>query len=283
MRQKDNMMLYQLSAENFHLAQPLFAGEYDLAVQSALAGESPAELYVDDPHAPQAGFLILWNQKIYLAGDPTRAAFSQACAALVKERFTPLASEEEPIACTIAFTPLSWADTLASLFAESTAHRVERQYYRIHLRAPLPPPALPAGFVLRKVDKALVEETSLRYHNYVVEEMLSEAPSVAAFLQGRFGFCLQHGQELIGWCMSEYNHDNHCELGIATAPAFRRRGLATATAQATMAYAQARGITTIGWHCWKENIPSSNLALKLGFELVEDYPVWFCRFGKKPA
>ncbi len=276
-------MLYQLSSGNFHLAQPLFAGERHLAVHSTLAGESPAELYVDDPQTPQAGFLILWNHQMYLAGDPSRAAFSQALATLLHERFTRLASEEEPIVCTIAFTPLSWADTLASLFAESEAHRAERQYYRIHLHAPLPPPVLPAGFVLRKVDEALVAESSLRYHEYLLEEMLSEAPSVAAFLQGRFGFCLQYGQELIGWCMSEYNYGDHCELGIATAPAFQRRGLATATAQATMAYAQAQGITTIGWHCWKKNIPSSNLAMKLGFELVEDYPVWFCHFGKKPA
>jgi RimJ/RimL family protein N-acetyltransferase len=113
--------------------------------------------------------------------------------------------------------------------------------------------------------------------------MLSEAPSAAFFLQHRFGFCLQHGQELVGWCLSEYNHDGQCELGIETLPASQRRGLATATALATMAHAQAQGLTTIGWHCWKRNIPSSNLAQKLGFELVEDYPVWYCRFGKGTA
>ena len=276
-------MLYQLSPENFHLAQPLFASERHLAVYSALAGESPAELYVDNPHAPQTAFLTLWNQQMYLAGDPTRAAFSQALAAHLHERFTSLADEEGPRAHTLALTPHAWADTLASLFAERKAYPRERQYYRRRLDAPLPPPVLPAGFVLRQVDEALVAESSLRYHDYLVEEMLSETPSVATFLLGRFGFCLQHGQELMGWCMSEYNHGDHCELGIATASAFQRRGLATAAAQATMSYAQARGIIIIGWHCWKENIPSSNLARNLGFELVENYPVWYFPASDKLA
>lgn len=50
-------MLYQLALDNFHLAKPLFAPETRLAVTAALAGESPAELYVDDPATPQAATL----------------------------------------------------------------------------------------------------------------------------------------------------------------------------------------------------------------------------------
>jgi GNAT superfamily N-acetyltransferase len=276
-------MMYQLSRENFHLAQPLFAGGHHLAVLSALAGESPAELYVDNPQTPQAALLILWQYHLFLAGDPARAAFAQAIATLLCERYLPQTSNEEPVVRSIAFTPASWEDALATAFADIESSRAERQYYRIHLDKPVPPPTLPEGFVLRKVDAALVAESSLLHHNYLVEEMLSEAPSVAFFLQQRFGFCLQYGQELVGWCLSEYNHNHQCELGIETLPAFQRRGLATATALATMAEAQAQGITMIGWHCWKRNIPSSNLAQKLGFALVEDYPVWYCRFGKKTA
>ncbi len=276
-------MLYQLSLENFHLVEPLFADGHHLAIQSALAGESPAELYVDDPQTPQAALLHLWNGRIYLVGNPGRTAFTQAFATLLRERYTPQASAEEPIGRAIDFTPASWEGTLALAFAGIESSRAERQYYRIHLDTPVAQPVLPEGFVLRQIDATLVAESSLLYHNDLVEEMLSEAPTVAFFLQHRFGFCLQHGQELVGWCLSEYNHNQHCELGIATAPSLRRRGLATATALATMAEAQARGITSIGWHCWKRNVPSSNLAKKLGFKLVEDYPVWYCRFGKRTA
>jgi GNAT superfamily N-acetyltransferase len=276
-------MLYQLAPENVHLVQPLFAGGHHLAVQSVLAGESPAEVFVDDPQAPQAALLMLWNQRLYLAGNPARTAFAASFATLLHERYMPQASEERPRERAIAFTPAAWEHPLAALFADIEAFRVERQYYRLDLKESVPAPVLPEGFVLRSVDAGLVAESSLLAHADLMEEMLSEAPSVEAFLQQRFGFCLQYGQELVGWCLSEYNHAQHCELGITTASAYQRRGLALASAWATMAYAQTQGITTIGWHCWKRNIPSSNLAKKLGFELVQEAPVWYCRFGKRPA
>ncbi len=275
-------MLYQLFPDHFHLAQPLFDTGHHLAVAAAFSGEAPAELYVDDPRAPQAGILILWNHRIYLAGRPTNTAFSHAFAALLHERYTALATDEEPFGCMITYTPGSWEEVLPALFADIEAARAERQYYRLQIRTPIPPPALPEGFLLRRVDEALVAESALIAHESLVEEIHSEAPSVEAFHERRFGYCLQYGQELVGWCLSEYNNSDQCELGIATKPALQRRGLATATALATIAHAQSQGITSIGWDCWKNNIASSNLAQKLGFEKVEDYPVWYCRFGKQP-
>lgn len=276
-------MLYQLALENFHLTQSLFDTETRLAVTAVLAGESPAELYVDDPAAPQAAILILWNHRIYLAGSPINKEFSHAFSALLHERYVPQESAGRPFIRAVDFTPSSWEERLASLFTDIESFRAERQYYCIHLSKPIPPPSLPEGFVLRKVDEALLAQPSLGNYESLVEEIHSESPSVDDFLQRKFGYCLQYGQELVGWCLSEYNHGNQCELGIETLESFQRRGLATATALATMAHAQAEGIRTIGWHCWKRNIASSGLARKLGFEHVEDYPVWYCRFSSQPG
>ena len=61
---------------------------------------------------------------------------------------------------------------------------------------------------------------------------MSERPSVADFLARSFGYCLVHENQIIGWCMSEYNNGNRCELGIETAAPFRRRGLAAESATA---------------------------------------------------
>jgi len=45
----------------------------------------------------------------------------------------------------------------------------------------------------------------LRDLNYVIEEMQSERLSVEDFLQKSFGYCVIHDEEIMGWCMSEYN------------------------------------------------------------------------------
>ena len=273
-------MLHQLARHHFTRAEPIFGGNHLLAVTAALAGEAPAELFVDDPLAPQAALLILWNRRIYLAGAPENAAFAQAFARLLSERFVPLATDEKPCNCTIVYTPAAWEETLPTLFADIENGRAEREYYRLQLRQSAALPVLPEGFRLRSVDEALVAETMLLHHQELLAEMCSEAPSVPDFLRHRFGFCLQYGQELVGWCLSEYNHAGACELGIETIEAFQRRGLATAVALATIAHAQSQGITSIGWHCWKRNVASSNLAQKLGFEKIEEFPVWSCRFKK---
>lgn len=272
-------MLHQLSVERGDLARPLFAGlESHLAVAAAFAGETPAELFVDDVHAPRVGILLLQTRPIFVAGAPRDEAFPRAIAALLRERFAALTRDAGRV---ITYTPPSWEEHFATLFAESETARAERQYYRLQLRQPTPLPTPPEEFVLQKVDEALVAETSLANHQQLIAEMQSEAPSVAAFLRRQFGYCLQAGGELVGWCLSEYAHGDRCELGIETLRAFRRRGLATATALATLSHAHSAGIGTVGWHCWKENVASSALARTLGFELVEDYPVWRCRFGTR--
>ena len=68
---------------------------------------------------------------------------------------------------------------------------------------------------------------------------------------------------------------------MAGSPAPFEGQRALVTASTTIAHAQAQGITTIGWHCWKSNIASRQLALTLGFDLVEEYPVWYCRFARQ--
>lgn len=277
------MGFHQLAPDNFQLARHLFDTASHLAIVAALSGETPAEMYVDDPLAPSAALLIVLDHRIYLAGTPHDAAFSHAFAALLHDRYATMATDDAPVERAIAYAPPTWATTLPSLFTDAASHREDRLSYRLRLEAPLLPPSPPDGFTLRRIDAALVAESALIHHQALLDEMQSESPSVEDFLTHKFGYCLQYGQELAGWCLSEYNHGDRCELGIETLPPFRRRGLALVTAAATIAHAQAQGMAAIGWHCWKSNIASSNLAQRLGFELVEEYPVWYCRFARQSS
>ena len=274
------MGFHQLAPSNFQLARHLFDAESHLAIAAALAGETPAELYVDDPQAPRAALLIVLDRRIFLAGATHDATFTQGFAALLHERYTTSPPHDEPVQRTIAYSPHAWETVLPPLFADIESRRMERLSYRLRLNAPYMPPIPPDGFTLRQIDAALVAETTLVNHPALIAEMQSEAPAVADFLRSKFGYCLQYGGELTAWCLSEYNHGDRCELGIETLSPFRRRGLALVTAGATVAHAQAHNITTIGWHCWKHNVASSALAQRLGFELVEEYPVWYCRFAR---
>lgn len=277
-------MLHQLAPADFARARPLFGGDHaHLAIASALAGESPADLYVDGPQEPRAGLLLLWNGRLFLTGEPGDGPFARALAPLLRERYTLQAREGEPVYCAIAYDPAGWEVYLPALLSDIESARTEHEYYEWRLTAPVVPPALPADFRLRPVDAALVADASLGHHEALLNETQSEAPSVAAFLAHRFGYCIQRGDDLVAWCLSEYNHGARCELGIETQQPYQRRGLGRTVALATIAHAQRAGITTIGWHCRKQNLPSSALARHLGFAKVSDHSVWVCQFTQPPA
>src|SRR5947209_1682155 len=101
-------MLHELAPDAFHLARDVFDGEFDLAVVAALAGETPAELYVDDPDAPRAGLLILRDHRFYLAGAPRDEGFPHAVASMLQRRYGSRSAGEEPFVCTIVYTPNGW-------------------------------------------------------------------------------------------------------------------------------------------------------------------------------
>jgi RimJ/RimL family protein N-acetyltransferase len=275
--------MYRLAHGEAHLARPVFAAlAIHLAVGAGLAGEAPSEIFVDDLRQPQVGVLLPWNRhRVYVAGTLSSQAFRGELAALLRQRYMPGATGEQPFEAIICYAPDAWGQALADDLADISTRELERRYYRLLDRPDTPPAPLQAGFSLHRVGAAVLEDASLTNRDELVNDMLSEAPSVEAFLRDRFGYCARHGEELAGWCLSEYNHGERCELGVETLPRYQWLGTARATASATLAHARSVGIREVGWHCWSANSASIGLALRLGFTEVTRYAVRFCRFGSR--
>ena len=130
---------------------------------------------------------------------------------------------------------------------------------------------MPESIHLHMVDADLLANTNLKHLDTLKEEMISERPSVEDFLSKGFGVCAIHENELAGWCLSEYNADGRCEIGIETTSEFRKRGLATALTLAFLEHAFSHNIKEVGWHCFKRNESSAKTARKAGFDKVCDY------------
>ena len=94
------------------------------------------------------------------------------------------------------------------------------------------------------------------------------------FCAASFGFCIQHGDELVAWAFSEYNTGGRCEVGIATVEEVPADGLG-----------HGRGIGA-GRACHRNWLSHHWLALlgeqhafgcpgarRAGFEHRLDYPV----------
>ncbi len=261
-----------------HLGQ-LFSGFSDyLAVSAALAGQSPATVYLDDLLQPNVALLHV-QRRFFLAGNANLPGVIQALNNLFKEQLYPQARAAGDEGYVLHFTE-HWANVIKDgVLAGMNSDLYWAQYYHFHIGQEhlnnQPPMALPDGFSIQIVDRKMVERQDLENRHELFLEMQSERPSVDAFLEKSFGLVLIKGNcQVAGWCLSEYNLGDRCEVGIAVDARFRRLGLGTALGKAFIDQAVGLGYREIGWHCWQWNQPSQAAALKIGFAFEHERPAY---------
>jgi hypothetical protein len=276
-------MLYELTPSDYVKAQPLFTAlDHHLAIRSLVASRSPGTIYADDPERPRSA-LARVGHRFHLAGAPGNE-FAAALGRLFTETIYPQALSEGK-AMFILFHAPEWEDQIDTILPGKQPIKGQRQYYTFDTSNSLPHDwraLLPPGFSLREVNEALLAQSHLKNLESLCEEMCSERPTVHHFLARSFGVCVvdEATQALAGWCLSEYNTGDRCEVGIETVEGYRRRGLATAMTCALVELARARDIAHVGWDCWTSNTPSSGTALKAGFTKQYDESIYFAWFNE---
>jgi len=104
-------------------------------------------------------------------------------------------------------------------------------------------------------------------------------PSEERFYEQGFGVVAVVEERAICWCTTEYVSAQRCGIGIATAPEYERRGVATATAAHFIRDAQHRGIVPY-WECASWNSASIRVAQKVGFDLLAEERYWIGAFER---
>jgi GNAT superfamily N-acetyltransferase len=239
-------------------------------VTSFFDGYATARLFVDDAAAPRAGILVC-NSRVLCAGDGSQTDFLDEMEGIFSNGLIPAHIARGNDAYLVYSSGDGWNTALQYLFPKRDLYHGTRQYYEITNFVPRPDMQLPEGFVMQLITPEFMS-SGLEGLGAVREEMCSERASVEDFLARSFGICPVHSNEVAGWCMSEYNVGDRCEIGIATAPKHQRKGIATMATWAFLAEAYRRGYTCVGWDCWTRNDASVATARKAGFTLIEEYP-----------
>lgn len=253
-------------------ARPLFS---DLERSHALVaaffeGCATGRLFVDHVDAPQSG-IIVCNSRVLCAGDGSQTSFLGEMARLFSDELIPAHRARGNDAYLVYASGNAWDMDIQHLFSGRQLYHGTRQYYEITDFTPKTDLRLPDGFLMQLITPEFLS-SDVSGLDAVREEMCSERASVEDFLERSFGLCPVHSNEIAGWCMSEYNVGDRCEIGIATAEKHQRKGIATLTTWYFLTEAHHRGYTRVGWDCWERNVASVATARKAGFTLVEEYP-----------
>jgi RimJ/RimL family protein N-acetyltransferase len=134
--------------------------------------------------------------------------------------------------------------------------------------------SLPDGSTVHRITQALLNRAKLEIPDHLQVWMAYNWGSTTAFLERGFGSVTIENDQVVSWSLADCVSGDACEIGIRTAEAFRRRGLATITAAAVVEYALSNGFSKVGWHCPEDNHGSIGTAEKVGFERKRDYTMY---------
>lgn len=262
-----------VDSTHFMALAPLLAPlESHLAVFSLLSGDSTGQVYAAPPQAPRL-VLAQVGHRLHLAGRLAPAYLDAAARLLAEELLAPRPGSESSYILHTA--PPEWIPALQSALERLKPFCDERTILEHTAPDSAPPASFPPGYSLHEVTPALLADPQLEGLDVLADEMCSERESLEAFYAHSFGLCLFHENRLAAFCLSEYNLDERCEIGIATLPDYQRQGLATQLTLAFLRFAAARGIRRVGWDSWSFNEASVATALKAGFSIRQRQTVLY--------
>jgi GNAT superfamily N-acetyltransferase len=273
-------MLTELDPHDGQRVTDLFDGfDWHLAVDATLGGAVQGKILVDDPQRPTAALLGA-NHRFFVTGCADNAAFVRDLVEYFDETIYPVGRAAGASAFTLTYKSQDWQRAVEAAFADKYLLADTRFYLEcsgtdLDWRAMIPPDCS-----VEPVTADLLQRRGLGNMSALVEEMQSERASVEEFLAASFGFCMLCGDQITGWCLSEYNTGQRCEVGIETAEGYRRQGIATILTAALLEQAFEQGMQRVGWHCWTRNRPSLATALKAGFREVGSYSLYLSWFDE---
>jgi len=263
------MKPHLLEPQQFPRVEPLFhelAGQH-LFCGGVLSGKYPGQIVVDNVERPRSALMIKGGMWCYLGGDAGNRAFNRA----LSEALTAKQWVGADAWGLLFINPgEKWRKVLYGLAPERTPIFTPRKVYAADAEHFAAPPPLPGEFALHAMDESL--------RGYVDGDLPEDVTNVLALRAGSddpdraaCGYVAVCERACAAWAMVDCIVGDHGEIGLFTADAYRRRGLAAAVSGATIRYGLNHGLSAIHWDVVAYNAPSIRLAEKHGLKFIFEY------------
>lgn len=271
----------EIDGSKFQVILLLYDGwKHHMSLRAAAEGKAIAQVWADSIDSPVAA-AVCFGIRVLISGNPQDTACRNEIADFLKNIVQKNKIERMNHFFMLFWNEPGWQDVLLEILSGCKSYLREREYYgrdMLYNLNELPQfkdceLLLPKGYELRFVDEGFLNEREWGNKGTLQYEMCSERVSIYDFLKYSFGVCAVQGNEIAGWCLSEYNNSKGCEVGIEVMEGHQRKGIGTALTLALAEEAGKQGLQHVGWSCFKDNLPSSATACKAGFVKLDDYKV----------
>jgi len=266
--------MQQLSPSHYPNVHPLYARlQYNLAIDSIIAGNTRGEIYVDQDSQPQSA--VMWNiqDMLLVAGSASSKSVRKEMGDLLRTQSFPTARRRTIPELTLLYTPMVWETHIFELLAGMNFKKVYRRFYTAHRLKPNWRARLLPGYTLARIDQKLLENDELNGIDSIRGWILAFWETLHSFNTTGFGYCVINQQQIASWCLTVYASGRQYELRVMTTAEYRNQGLGTVVAAACLAHCDTHDYTP-HWHCWERDRASIAVAQKVGFDRPMGYSVF---------
>lgn len=271
-------MFRELKPHQFARVRSLFQGfDYSLSIHAAIEGNNPGRIFVDHVDRPCTA-LALTVEGYLLAGDDGNPETNSALSRLLEETiFSGEVYVNGDWSMSLAVHPETWEDRLPGLIPTHEAEKIERYHYLCRTLKFAWRDRVPEGYTVRRVDRALLQDTQVVFADVVREWLDVEDMwwTLDNLLSQAFSYAVLSESEVVSWCTPDCVAGDRIDVGIITHPAHRRKGLASVAVAATVEHCLSHGFSAVGWHCNADNVGSWKTAEKVGFERNREYVYYY--------
>lgn len=271
-------MFQELDAHHFESVSPMFeVFDYSLSLQAAIKGNNPGRIFVNDLQDPRTA-LALTVEGYLLCGENEDPDTLEALQRLLKEKvFSGEVYVNGDWSMSLAVHPQTWEERLPELIPTHEIEKSQRYHYLCTNVAFDWESQLPAGYSIRRVDGALLDDPQIQFPESLAEWMDFEAVwwTRENFLSKGISYAVLQGNEVAAWCTPDCVAGDRIDIGIITHPAHRRQGLASIAVAATVEECIDQGFRAVGWHCNADNTGSWKTAEKVGFQRNKEYAYYY--------
>ncbi|MFW5435033.1 GNAT family N-acetyltransferase [Paenibacillus apiarius] len=265
-------MIIKLDENDLDKIRPLLKNEqsYDLTLNAVINGNNRGTVYVDNPEHPGTAMIDVTGTITMFIGDPANEDFLRPLPDFIDNQLK--IDTLESCGGTYFLAVVS-DDAWGQAIEKAISHRnyeTDFEWYhafnakRFHtFKSAFKP--LPAGYAIRRIDKAMIENDP----KDILSEVLNEFwYSTDDFLKIGLGYCVLKGNQIISSCLSCcVNGQNH-EISVETYnDEDMNKGFATLACAAYLEHSLVTGITP-HWSALETNKESLRLGAKLGFEFA---------------
>lgn len=267
-----------LLPENKHYSTKPFlenVGCDTVVAHSIIEKKQKGRIFVNDENKPTV--VLFWHYcgTALLTGNSKNNIFNEAVKNILLSKFEP---NQKPIK--INLNSQEWVDKLNSLLGdkimkyEASENNViawERQRFHFNkdkFHETFASISIPDGFEMKRIDGKMFNSIK----GTVIPSVLWNNPQ--AFIKNGFGYCLVENTQIASTAFTAFIGNGQIDIGIETSPNYRQRGLGVIGAAHMVKFCLDNGYEPV-WGCRKDNVGSTLIAKKIGFELADYHPVYF--------